>query len=328
MRICLCTSGVNPLYSVISHLDGHELVGVFDFGADTSSMSLAKHYAYRLRTLVSKDAQDLHSRCVDDQIFHQYVDTKNQQSMTAATAAMKSLSPDLIVTFIVPMLPASFYGLASAGAINLHPSYLPEYRGGHSVFWMAADLVPAAAATVHFLSDELDNGDIIAQEKQAIPLGMAEPDVEHICVNQIGMKLVAKSITDIAAGTVERQSQPSKSPTRFAPFIDESSFAKRINWADYSIMQTWNILRFTQYWHGVLELPSGLSQLATWIAEESTECEHSHPLYNVVKIDGRYYFSHPEGLIKLRRSWQFKPALKKLQRILSSGQAGQLIPSI
>ena len=50
------------------------------------------------------------------------------------------------------------------GFLNLHPAYLPYNKGWHTPSWAIIDK-KKYGATLHFMSEELDGGDIVAQEE-------------------------------------------------------------------------------------------------------------------------------------------------------------------
>ncbi|MDI4480149.1 hypothetical protein E6P72_03450 [Moraxella osloensis] len=54
--------------------------------------------------------------------------------------------------------------LPKVGFLNLHPAYLPFNKGWHTPSWAILD-ESKYGATLHFMSEELDGGDIIAQEE-------------------------------------------------------------------------------------------------------------------------------------------------------------------
>jgi methionyl-tRNA formyltransferase len=47
--------------------------------------------------------------------------------------------------------------------INVHPSFLPKYRGVKPFFWALFNSEPELGATVHFVAERVDAGDIIEQ---------------------------------------------------------------------------------------------------------------------------------------------------------------------
>lgn len=79
---------------------------------------------------------------------------------------VKELKPDLIVVATYDQLiPKQVYSLARLAAINIHPSYLPEYRGFHPYFWPIANGESHTGISLHYLSEEFDKGDIISQTR-------------------------------------------------------------------------------------------------------------------------------------------------------------------
>ncbi len=52
--------------------------------------------------------------------------------------------------------------------LNIHPSLLPLYKGLHTHERALADGARIHGASVHFVSDELDGGEVIAQVKVPI----------------------------------------------------------------------------------------------------------------------------------------------------------------
>lgn len=62
------------------------------------------------------------------------------------------------------------------GFLNLHPAYLPYNKGWHTPSWAILDK-KKYGATLHFMSKELDAGDIVAQEEIKV-----EP---HLTANEL-----------------------------------------------------------------------------------------------------------------------------------------------
>jgi methionyl-tRNA formyltransferase len=56
---------------------------------------------------------------------------------------------------------------ARRGVLNLHPALLPFNRGWHTPSWAILDGTPAGAS-LHFMTDGLDDGDVVHQEEVAI----------------------------------------------------------------------------------------------------------------------------------------------------------------
>ena len=54
------------------------------------------------------------------------------------------------------------------GAINVHPSLLPKYRGAAPIPWAIANGETETGVTVQFMSERMDAGDIILAEREPI----------------------------------------------------------------------------------------------------------------------------------------------------------------
>lgn len=83
--------------------------------------------------------------------------------------ALKKLSPEIAVSVLFgDILKPTFLKLFPKGVINLHPSYLPFNRGAYPNVWAIIDQTPAGA-TLHYIDERVDTGDIIDQQQVAVP---------------------------------------------------------------------------------------------------------------------------------------------------------------
>lgn len=82
---------------------------------------------------------------------------------------IKALQPDFFFSFYYrEMLKAPLLALPKAGALNMHGSLLPKYRGRVPVNWAIIKGETETGATLHYMTEKPDNGDIVAQ--QAVPI--------------------------------------------------------------------------------------------------------------------------------------------------------------
>lgn len=72
------------------------------------------------------------------------------------------------------LLPPDVVALAPYGAVNLHPSLLPSYRGRAPLNWAILNGERELGLTAHFVDEGIDSGDIIEQVRFDFP---AECDV-------------------------------------------------------------------------------------------------------------------------------------------------------
>jgi methionyl-tRNA formyltransferase len=80
-----------------------------------------------------------------------------------------ALAPDFLFSFYCRrMLKPSLVALARRGALNMHGSLLPFYRGRAPVNWAVLHGERHTGATLHYLADKPDAGDIVAQQRVPI----------------------------------------------------------------------------------------------------------------------------------------------------------------
>jgi methionyl-tRNA formyltransferase len=79
------------------------------------------------------------------------------------------IAPDFIFSFYYrQMLPAGILSAARRGALNMHGSLLPRYRGRAPVNWVVIRGETETGATLHYMTEKPDAGDIVDQ--QAVPV--------------------------------------------------------------------------------------------------------------------------------------------------------------
>ena len=93
-------------------------------------------------------------------------DDINAQDVVERVAA---IAPDFVFSFYCrQMLKPPLLALARRGALNMHGSLLPLYRGRAPVNWAVLHGERRTGATLHYMADKPDAGDIVAQ--QAVPI--------------------------------------------------------------------------------------------------------------------------------------------------------------
>jgi len=79
------------------------------------------------------------------------------------------LAPDFLFSFYCrQMLNPALLALPRHGALNMHGSLLPKYRGRAPVNWAVLHGETRTGATLHYMADKPDAGDIVAQH--AVPI--------------------------------------------------------------------------------------------------------------------------------------------------------------
>ena len=90
---------------------------------------------------------------------------------------LRTLQPDLILSFTFPYrLPADVLAVATFGAVNLHPTPLPHYRGPNPFRAMYEDH-PMLGSTLHWTDAEFDTGNVLAQTLAPLPDDRSAPSL-------------------------------------------------------------------------------------------------------------------------------------------------------
>jgi methionyl-tRNA formyltransferase len=77
---------------------------------------------------------------------------------------VRELDPDFLFSFYYrQMLKAPLLAVAARGALNMHGSLLPHYRGRAPVNWAVLHGERKTGATLHYMTEKPDQGDIVAR---------------------------------------------------------------------------------------------------------------------------------------------------------------------
>jgi folate-dependent phosphoribosylglycinamide formyltransferase PurN len=119
----------------------------------------------------------------------------------AFAASLRARAVDLLVSIACPqILHRDVLAAPRKGAINLHGSLLPDYRGLLPAFWVLANGETHTGATVHYMTDRVDRGATILQER--IPI--RADDTVHRLVQRtkvdVGARLLVQALELLEQG--------------------------------------------------------------------------------------------------------------------------------
>jgi len=135
------------------HESGHDVVAVVTRPDERS------HRGGDLRpTAVKREALRLGLRVL----------TPEKLKNRALREELVSLQPDAFVVVAFKILPRSLYELPGVGAINIHASLLPRYRGAAPINWALINGETETGLTSFLLNDKVDTGDLVLQERVSI----------------------------------------------------------------------------------------------------------------------------------------------------------------
>lgn len=137
-----------------------------------------------------------------------------------ALAALQGLQPDILVVVAYGrILPDELLAAAPHGAINVHGSLLPKYRGAGPIQWSVIDGEPVTGVTTMYMAEGMDTGDMIL--KKETPIGENETYGElHDRLAVIGAKALTETIDLIEQGKAPRQPQDDALAS-YAPMLDK-----------------------------------------------------------------------------------------------------------
>jgi len=132
-------------------------------------LRLLKHQGVKpLALLLSDEGHATHAddlRWLCHELDREYFLYGSAFRSEAGIKFLKELAPDYIICVHFPYIfPPEVLSIPKCGVLNLHPAYLPWNRGWHTPTWAIWDGTPYGA-TLHFMSEEIDGGDIIHQKR-------------------------------------------------------------------------------------------------------------------------------------------------------------------
>ncbi len=132
-----------------------------------------------------------------------------------------AMDPDLGIVVGGPILRTELFSLPRLGCINLHLGAAPEFRGSSPGFYELLEGVAEVGITVHRVTETLDGGNILLQERFPLDIAPNGDPVQYLrryvaetlCPN--GARMMAAAVVALARGThVERPQDGSKARTR------------------------------------------------------------------------------------------------------------------
>ncbi|MCP9311838.1 methionyl-tRNA formyltransferase [Liquorilactobacillus satsumensis] len=133
-------------------------------------------------------------------------------------AAVIELAPDLIITAAFgQFLPDALIAAAKVGAVNVHGSLLPKYRGGAPVQYAIMNGDSLTGVTLIYMVKKMDAGAMLAQAK--LPIG-ATDDTGTIFAKMsvLGRTLLLETLPKLLQGEIEAVPQAEDQVT-FSPVI-------------------------------------------------------------------------------------------------------------
>jgi len=169
------------------------------------------------------------------------------------TIRLRNLKPDLfIVVAYGHILTQELLSVPLLGAINVHGSLLPKYRGPAPVQWAIINGEKYTGVTTIWMDSGVDTGDILVARK--IPIEPEDTSLTlHERLARLGAEVLIETLEKLKAGTLTRTPQDHTKAT-YAPLLKKED--GYINW-NLRASEIVNFVRGMTPWPGAFTLLSG-----------------------------------------------------------------------
>jgi methionyl-tRNA formyltransferase len=313
LKIIIFTQGLSRIVKPL--VEKYEVVGIVETIPKNYNLnnSMLRTLYKKIKKFIKKDnALTLSDYSHMNNIPYYFMNNGSDKSLENW---VKEKNADIIIIYkMSQLLKRNIFEIPKYHAINLHPAYLPMYRGPNPWFWSYYNLDKQGGVTLHFIDDGEDTGDIIYQEKYDIPLGMKSPEMQDLAIGNIGLNLILKALDNI--DDLPRQKQPKESPTKKARNIKADEHKNIIDWNNWEIVRIWHLLRGTELWLNALDQPKGIYKGQRWTIENFEKCDmNGYEVAKVYKESNKYFVACKDGKIFLSLKFSLKNFVLNIIRI-------------
>jgi methionyl-tRNA formyltransferase len=140
--------------------------------------------------------------CKDQQI--PYI-TPDANQLMDLIPELQKLAPDYLFSFYYRhMIPAELLACAKIGALNMHGSLLPKFRGRAPVNWAILQGATETGATLHMMEVKPDAGDIVGQSAVSIGPNETATDVFGK-VSQAAITVMQQALPELVQGHIPKK---------------------------------------------------------------------------------------------------------------------------
>jgi len=152
---------------------------------------------------------------------------------------LKGIGAHAFVVIAYRILPRSIWEIPPFGALNLHPSLLPAYRGPAPIPWTIIHGETETGLSIFQINEGIDTGMLLYQEKYPLPETWSAGDLEHFLA-EVGARAILQVLEGLALGTIRPFPQPDRPAAPYAPKLTSAN--TRIPW-DKPARTIYNLIR-------------------------------------------------------------------------------------
>lgn len=175
-------------------------------------------------------------------------------------ALIQALQPDLLFSFYYRhMLKAPLLAIPKQGCLNLHGSYLPQYRGRCPVNWVLVNGETETGVTLHYMVQKPDAGDIVAQRK--VPIAFEDTALTlYGKMTVAAQEMFAQVLPALAAGTAPRVPQDHSQASYYG---GRKPADGRLDW-NWPALRIYNLVRAVTHPYPGAFIEMGEGKLLVW----------------------------------------------------------------
>lgn len=143
------------------------------------------------------------------------------------TKKLKDLHADIFVVVAFRMLPQSVWKIPKKGTINLHASFLPNYRGAAPINWVLINGEKKTGISTFFINEHIDSGAVIQQKEIELNNKITAAQLHNKLI-KYGSKLLIQTLHLIKENSVIKTPQVSDLSLVNAPKLTKEIL--KINW--------------------------------------------------------------------------------------------------
>ena len=121
---------------------------------------------------------------------------------------VRQCKPDLLLSaYFSQLLKREIIHSAPSGVLNIHPGWLPAYRGAMAYFWVLHNHSEHGGVTLHWIDEGIDTGEIIERRSFQIPHNATQETVLTLTA-VIGAGLLRRVIHRLQEGKPRQAVEP------------------------------------------------------------------------------------------------------------------------
>jgi methionyl-tRNA formyltransferase len=204
--------------------------------------------------------------------------------------------PDLLIVVAYGLiLPQKILNIPAWGAVNVHASLLPKFRGAAPIQWSVISGEKETGVTTMRLDAGMDTGDILLQEREPI-LEADTAQTLHDRLAELGGKLLRETLYRLRQGTLEPKPQD-KSLASYAPPLKKDQ--GEIQW-DLPAEKINRLVRGLRPWPGAFTFWQGKRMLIHQSEVETSEVHNPPGTIHSLK-EGAVQVATGKGLLSLKK---------------------------